>query len=206
MTRRGSKRNGPCHAEDIQSRRHRRSLTVRADPLWARLCPAIPRDRPVAPLRPLRSRSAPPTRTGGFRTALGSSASGTPAPSRASPPSRVAMRRRRSGRSTARRDGGGRRHARPVATDRRRDLHAVPLLGGRPCRTTPWWPWRCSTPSARNTPRVLRDIYGATSCATRPTWPRSASTKFGADLISVRLDGTHPEKGNRSPGRGGGTA
>ncbi|MBN2451951.1 MAG: CO dehydrogenase/CO-methylating acetyl-CoA synthase complex subunit beta, partial [Lentisphaeria bacterium] len=47
-------------------------------------------------------------------------------------------------------------------------------------------------------PAVLREIYGellqdpaqmAVACVHR----------FGADLISVRLEGTHPEKGNRSP-------
>ncbi len=47
-------------------------------------------------------------------------------------------------------------------------------------------------------PDVLRDIYG--DLLSRPAdMARACVERYGADLISVRLDGTHPEKGNRSP-------
>ena len=47
-------------------------------------------------------------------------------------------------------------------------------------------------------PVVLRNIYG--ELLSRPAeMARVCVEKYGADLISVRLDGTHPEKGNRTP-------
>jgi acetyl-CoA synthase len=47
-------------------------------------------------------------------------------------------------------------------------------------------------------PGVLRNIYG--DLLDRPAeMARVCVEKYGADLISVRLDGTHPEKGNRTP-------
>ena len=47
-------------------------------------------------------------------------------------------------------------------------------------------------------PAVLRNIYG--DLLNRPAeMARVCVEKYGADLISVRLDGTHPEKGNRTP-------
>ena len=47
-------------------------------------------------------------------------------------------------------------------------------------------------------PRVLRDIYG--DLLLHPAeMAKVCVEKYGADLISVRLEGTHPEKGNRSP-------
>jgi acetyl-CoA decarbonylase/synthase complex subunit delta len=47
-------------------------------------------------------------------------------------------------------------------------------------------------------PAVLRNIYG--DLLNRPAeMARVCVEKYGADLISVRLDGTHPEKGNRAP-------
>ncbi|MCX5845268.1 MAG: acetyl-CoA decarbonylase/synthase complex subunit delta [Deltaproteobacteria bacterium] len=47
-------------------------------------------------------------------------------------------------------------------------------------------------------PAVLRNIYG--ELLYRPAeMARLCVEKYGADLISVRLDGTHPEKGNRTP-------
>jgi acetyl-CoA synthase len=49
-------------------------------------------------------------------------------------------------------------------------------------------------------PPVLRDIYG--SLLENPArMAQECVEKYGADLISVRLEGTHPEKGNRSPGQ-----
>lgn len=46
-------------------------------------------------------------------------------------------------------------------------------------------------------PHILRTIYGET--LNRPEeMARLCVEKYGADLISVRLDGTHPEKGNRT--------
>ncbi len=46
-------------------------------------------------------------------------------------------------------------------------------------------------------PAVLRDIYG--DLLENPAeMAKVCVNKYGADLISVRLDGTHPEKGNRS--------
>jgi acetyl-CoA decarbonylase/synthase complex subunit delta len=47
-------------------------------------------------------------------------------------------------------------------------------------------------------PAVLRNIYG--DLLHRPAeMARLCVGKYGADCISVRLDGTHPEKGNRTP-------
>ena len=47
-------------------------------------------------------------------------------------------------------------------------------------------------------PEVLRKIYG--SVLENPAeMAKICVSKYGADLISVRLDGTHPEKGNRTP-------
>ncbi len=47
-------------------------------------------------------------------------------------------------------------------------------------------------------PPVLREIHG--DLLHHPAdMARACVEKYGADLISVRLDGTHPERGNRSP-------
>jgi acetyl-CoA decarbonylase/synthase complex subunit delta len=47
-------------------------------------------------------------------------------------------------------------------------------------------------------PPVLKDIYG--DVLENPVrMARECVEKYGADLISVRLEGTHPEKGNRTP-------
>jgi len=47
-------------------------------------------------------------------------------------------------------------------------------------------------------PRVLRDIYG--DLLMHPAeMAKACVEKHGADLISVRLEGTHPEKGGRTP-------
>jgi acetyl-CoA decarbonylase/synthase complex subunit delta len=47
-------------------------------------------------------------------------------------------------------------------------------------------------------PAVLRNIYG--DFLNRPAeMARLCVEKYGADIISVRLDGTHPEKGNKTP-------
>ena len=47
-------------------------------------------------------------------------------------------------------------------------------------------------------PKVLRDVFG--SLLEDPAaMAKACVEKYGADLISVRLDGTHPEKGNRTP-------
>ena len=47
-------------------------------------------------------------------------------------------------------------------------------------------------------PRVLRDVYG--DLLQQPAeMAKACVEKYGADLISVRLEGTHPEKGNRTP-------
>jgi len=50
----------------------------------------------------------------------------------------------------------------------------------------------------REYPRILRDYFGEllhNPAAMAKVW----CGKYGADLISVRLEGTHPEKGNRTP-------
>jgi acetyl-CoA decarbonylase/synthase complex subunit delta len=47
-------------------------------------------------------------------------------------------------------------------------------------------------------PTVLREIYGE-ALNDPAEMARICVEKNGADLISVRLEGTHPEKGNRSP-------
>jgi acetyl-CoA decarbonylase/synthase complex subunit delta len=47
-------------------------------------------------------------------------------------------------------------------------------------------------------PAILRDIYGA-ELTDPAAMAATCVRKYGADLISVRLEGTHPEKGNRSP-------
>ena len=47
-------------------------------------------------------------------------------------------------------------------------------------------------------PPVLREIYG--DLLNDPAqMAKVCVEKYGADLISVRLEGTHPEKGNRTP-------
>jgi acetyl-CoA decarbonylase/synthase complex subunit delta len=47
-------------------------------------------------------------------------------------------------------------------------------------------------------PRVLRDYFG--ELLDNPAaMAKVCVEKYGADLISVRLEGTHPEKGNRTP-------
>jgi acetyl-CoA synthase len=47
-------------------------------------------------------------------------------------------------------------------------------------------------------PRVLREVYGG--LLQHPAeMAKVCVEKHGADLISVRLEGTHPEKGNRTP-------
>jgi acetyl-CoA decarbonylase/synthase complex subunit delta len=47
-------------------------------------------------------------------------------------------------------------------------------------------------------PRVLREVYG--DLLQHPAeMAKLCVEKHGADLISVRLEGTHPEKGNRTP-------
>ncbi|MCP4606440.1 MAG: CO dehydrogenase/CO-methylating acetyl-CoA synthase complex subunit beta, partial [Proteobacteria bacterium] len=46
-------------------------------------------------------------------------------------------------------------------------------------------------------PKILRDIYGP-MLETPADMARLCVEKYGADLISVRLDSTHPEKGDRS--------
>ncbi|UCH94743.1 MAG: CO dehydrogenase/CO-methylating acetyl-CoA synthase complex subunit beta [Candidatus Aminicenantes bacterium] len=49
-------------------------------------------------------------------------------------------------------------------------------------------------------PPVLKDIYG--DLLENPAkMAQVCVEKYGVDLISVRLEGTHPEKGNRSPGQ-----
>ncbi len=47
-------------------------------------------------------------------------------------------------------------------------------------------------------PPVLRELYGDL-LNDPPQMAKVCVEKYGADLISVRLEGTHPEKGNRSP-------
>jgi acetyl-CoA synthase len=47
-------------------------------------------------------------------------------------------------------------------------------------------------------PQPLRDIYGDL-LADPVAMARKQVETYGADLISVRLEGTHPEKGNKSP-------
>jgi acetyl-CoA synthase len=47
-------------------------------------------------------------------------------------------------------------------------------------------------------PQALREIYGPL-LADPPEMARACVEKYGADLISVRLKGTHPEKGSRTP-------
>ena len=47
-------------------------------------------------------------------------------------------------------------------------------------------------------PPVLREVYG--DLLQHPAeMAKVCVEKYGADLISVRLEGTHPEKGNRTP-------
>ncbi len=47
-------------------------------------------------------------------------------------------------------------------------------------------------------PAILKEYYG--DLLNNPAeMAKTCVNKYGADLISVRLDGTHPEKGNRSP-------
>ncbi len=47
-------------------------------------------------------------------------------------------------------------------------------------------------------PEVLKQVYGENIVSDPAAMARDCVQKYGADLISVRLEGTHPEKGNRT--------
>jgi acetyl-CoA synthase len=81
-------------------------------------------------------------------------------------------------------------------------------IGGADCM--PFHLWEGSMPNrplvamevfdsiSQKYPAVLKNLYG--DLLAKPAeMARMCVQKYGADLISVRLDGTHPEKGNRTP-------
>ncbi len=71
------------------------------------------------------------------------------------------------------------------------------------CRTDRWWRWRSSTRYPRRSRPALRGIYGG--LLDDPAGDGADCVEqYGADLISVRLEGTHPEKGDRYARAGGG--
>ncbi|MDQ5985775.1 MAG: acetyl-CoA synthase [Syntrophus sp. SKADARSKE-3] len=85
--------------------------------------------------------------------------------------------------------------------------HTV-IIGGADCM--PFHLWEGDMPNrpvvamevfdvvSEKYPAVLRAIYG--DLLAKPAeMARVCVAEYGADLISVRLDGTHPEKGNRTP-------
>jgi len=47
-------------------------------------------------------------------------------------------------------------------------------------------------------PEILKQVYGAEVVSDPAKMAAECVNRYGADLISVRLEGTHPEKGNRS--------
>jgi len=81
-------------------------------------------------------------------------------------------------------------------------------VGGQSCM--PFHLWEGSMPNrplvamevfdlvSEKYPEVLRKAYGEV-LADPARMARLCVEKYGADLISVRLEGSHPEKGNRSP-------
>jgi CO dehydrogenase/CO-methylating acetyl-CoA synthase complex beta subunit/CO dehydrogenase/acetyl-CoA synthase delta subunit len=85
---------------------------------------------------------------------------------------------------------------------------AVVTIGGHTCMPFHLWEGRMGsrpavamevfdTVSAKY-PQVLRDIYGSV-LASPADMAALCVEKFGAELISVRLDATHPERGGRRP-------
>jgi acetyl-CoA decarbonylase/synthase complex subunit delta len=48
-------------------------------------------------------------------------------------------------------------------------------------------------------PAVYRELYGEKLLADPAAMAKRCVEQYGAELVSVRLDGTHPERGNRSP-------
>jgi acetyl-CoA decarbonylase/synthase, CODH/ACS complex subunit delta len=82
-------------------------------------------------------------------------------------------------------------------------------VGGQSCM--PFHFWEGSMPNrplvamevfdlvSEKYPAILRKAYGDTVLADPAAMAKMCVEKFGADLISVRLEGSHPEKGDRSP-------
>jgi acetyl-CoA synthase len=83
-------------------------------------------------------------------------------------------------------------------------------IGGQNCM--PFHLWEGEMPSrplvalevfdrvSEKYPKVLRELFGDV-LADPAKMAKVCVEKYGADLISVRLDGTHPERGNFSPDR-----
>jgi acetyl-CoA synthase len=82
------------------------------------------------------------------------------------------------------------------------------IIGGETCMPFHLWEGEMPHPPlvamevydeiSEKYPDTLRAIYG--DLLERPVeMARVCVDKYGADLISVRLDGTHPERGNRTP-------
>ncbi len=82
------------------------------------------------------------------------------------------------------------------------------MIGGESCM--PFHLWEGEMPNrplvamevfdkvSEKYPQVLRDVYGDT-LSNPAEMAKVCVDKYGADLISVRLEGTHPEKGDLSP-------
>ncbi len=82
-------------------------------------------------------------------------------------------------------------------------------VGGQSCM--PFHFWEGSMPNrplvamevfdvvSEKYPEVLREAYGEAVLADPAAMARMCVEKYGADLVSVRLEGSHPEKGDRSP-------
>jgi acetyl-CoA decarbonylase/synthase complex subunit delta len=82
------------------------------------------------------------------------------------------------------------------------------IIGGETCMPFHLWEGDMPNPPlvalevfdqvSKKYPDCLREIYG--DLLNKPAeMAKACVDKYGADLISVRLEATHPEKGNRSP-------
>ncbi len=80
--------------------------------------------------------------------------------------------------------------------------HALPPLG-RADAQPPAGGHGSLRPRQREVPAASCARSTATCCNNPAEMAKACVEKYGADLISVRLEGTHPEKGNRSAGAGG---
>jgi acetyl-CoA synthase len=80
-------------------------------------------------------------------------------------------------------------------------------IGGATCMPFHFWEGECSNRPlvamevfdaiSAKYPQVLREVYGAV-IDDPAAMAKLCVEKYGADLISVRLDGTHPERGDRT--------
>ena len=94
---------------------------------------------------------------------------------------------------------GGTRHAHLGGHHRRRHGPALPPLRGQMPDRPPVVAMEVFDLVSEKYPDGLREVYGDAAPGPGGDGEALRRASCGADLISVRLEGTHPEKGNRSP-------